>query len=89
MQENKWSFLNSLCCSLHKDLPLLARLLQGRDPSHGITPLGYAVAWDYFDEAKVLVKACKYGYMMPFALFALHVLFARQKRQAEACCHGF
>ena len=57
VQESKLAVLRHLC---DKGPPeALSQQLQERDPLHGVTPLGHAVAWGYLPEAAALVKACK------------------------------
>ena len=57
MQESKLAVLTHLCDKAPPET--LSHQLQGRDPVHGVTPLGHAVAWGYLPEAAGLVKACK------------------------------
>lgn len=57
IQDNRLRFLADLCRVAEPRI--VSKLLQMRDPAHGITPLGHAVAWGYYLATKILVEAAK------------------------------
>ena len=60
MQDNRADYVAAYHQAVAMGLDKVIEIqLQQRDPVHGITALGHAVAWGYQDVIKELLKCCK------------------------------